>query len=454
MLWTALVVGAAAAASAAPGNVVLVVADDLGLDLACYGHPDVRTPSLDALAASGTRFQNAFCTTASCSASRSVILTGLHNHANGQYGHQHAEHNFHTRTSVRSLPVLLKQGGYRTCSIGKLHVQPESVYAFEEFANDRIPGGTHNPVAMANRAKEFISADDSRPFFLYFCPTDPHRAGKAFGNERTYPGVERVEYSPASIRVPPFLPDLPAVRADLAEYLQAVSRLDQGVGRLMEVLRETGHEQDTLVIFLSDNGSPFPGAKTNLYEPGMHLPLIVRAPGGTPGVVSEALVNWTDVVPTILEFAGMRNAEAAFHGRSFLGVLNQERPEGWDTVFASHTFHEVTMYYPMRVIRTRQYKLIQNVAWPLEFPFASDLYGSPTWQAVLSAKVDKVGRRSREQLLHRPHYELYDLLADPDETENLAERAEFKPVLNELQTRLRQWQEETQDPWVVKYCHE
>src|SRR5262245_15009241 len=127
-----------ASASAAPRNVLLIVADDLGRQLGCCGDKVARTPNIDALAADGTRFDWAFCTTSSCSPSRSVILSGLQNHANGQYGLQHATHNFSTRPFVKSLPVLLGQAGYRTCSIGKVHVQPEEQYKFDRYANDGI----------------------------------------------------------------------------------------------------------------------------------------------------------------------------------------------------------------------------------------------------------------------------------------------------------------------------
>ena len=167
---------------AAPRNVVVIVADDLGRQLGCCGDSAARTPNIDALADDGTRFDFAFCTTSSCSPSRSVILTGLQNHANGQYGLQHATHNFTTRPHVKSLPVLLGQHGYRTCSIGKVHVQPEELYKFDRYANDGIAGGRHT-VRMAENAEKFIREDDSRPFFIYFCPTDPHRAQKGFAND-------------------------------------------------------------------------------------------------------------------------------------------------------------------------------------------------------------------------------------------------------------------------------
>jgi N-sulfoglucosamine sulfohydrolase len=158
-------------------NVVLFVSDDHGLDaLGCYGNPAIKTPNMDQLAAEGVRFTHAFCTSASCSASRSVILTGLYNHATGQYGLQHGYNNFHTFTDVKSLPVLLAKAGYRTASIGKFHVQPESVYHFQTYLRGN-KGGWRNPATMAALAGKWIKETDNKPFFLYFCTVDPHRSG-------------------------------------------------------------------------------------------------------------------------------------------------------------------------------------------------------------------------------------------------------------------------------------
>ncbi|RKY05412.1 heparan N-sulfatase [Candidatus Poribacteria bacterium] len=436
-------------------NVVLIVVDDQGYQAGCYGDPVVQTPNLDALAAEGTIFTHAFCTSASCSASRSVILTGLYNHANGQFGHAHEPHNFHTFRWVRSLPVLLAEAGYRTCLIGKFHVQPEEVYHFEQYLNKGIPGGSRNPVAMAEKAREFIQQDDPRPFFLYFCPSDPHRAAKGFANDRDYPGVRRITYDPQEIPVPPWLPDYPETRAELAEYYTAISRLDQGIGRLMEVLKETGHWEDTLIIYLSDNGPPWPGAKTTLYEPGVRLPLIIRSPDQRKrGIRCNAMVTWADITPTILEFTGAKPPDYPLHGRSLLPILEETDPEGWDEVFLSHTFHEVTMYYPMRAIRTRKYKLILNLAHWLPYPFASDLYACETWQATLRRGDGMFGRRPVQAYIHRPQWELYDLENDPDEVVNLADDPKYADILEELRGKLRRWQEETNDPWTVKYRYE
>ncbi len=445
-------------------NVVLIVSDDHGREaLGCYGNPVIKTPNLDGLAAEGVRFTNAFCTTASCSASRSVILSGMYNHANGQYGHQHSYHHFISFENIKTLPVMLTGAGYRTARIGKYHVAPESVYKFDI----ELPGNSRSPVQMAENCGDFVRRNDGRPFFLYFCMSDPHRSGDVaeelpgkpdwFGNkaEGGYPGIKEVRYDPKDVIVPPFLPDIPECRAELAQYYQSVSRVDQGVGRLLGVLKEAGQYDNTLIIYISDNGVAFPGAKTTLYEPGMKLPCIVRCPGQKKkGIACDALINFADLAPTICDLAGALSGENTFQGRSFKSVLEQENPKGWDVTYASHTFHEITMYYPMRVVRERKYKLIWNIAHGLDYPFASDLWAASTWQATLRDKRKYCGKRTVEAYLHRPKFELYDLESDPDEVKNLAGNPKHEKALNELKAKLKAFQKRTNDPWLLKWDYE
>jgi N-sulfoglucosamine sulfohydrolase len=434
-------------------NVVLLVADDLGLDLGCYGNPAVRTPNLDALAQSGVRFTNAFATVASCSASRAVLYTGLYTHSNGQFGHAHQPANLHTHGGVRSLPRVLRDAGYRTGVIGKLHVQPPAVYPFDLEITTGL-GGNRNVVEMAKKAREFFAEASGKPFFLIIGFADPHRAARGFGNEQTRTDVAEVRYDPQQVRLPYFLPDLPDVRQELAEYYQAATRMDRGVGLIRKALEETGNADNTLVIFLSDNGIPFPGAKTTLYDSGLHLPLLVSVQTlKRRGLTNEALVSWVDITPTVLDWAGVK-APTPLPGRSVLPILEEENPKGWDVVYGSHVFHEITMYYPMRMIRTRQHKYILNLAHQLDYPFASDLYGSQTWQAVLRGAGKMLGERTVHSYIHRPREELYDLTRDPNELKNVAASPAYTGVLADLRNRLKDWQEKTGDPWIVKYKYE
>lgn len=447
-------------ASESRPNVVVILVDNMGRDAGCYGNGAIKTPNIDALAADGVKFENAFCTTSSCSPSRSVILTGLYAHATGMYGLSHAYHHFSCFDDLQTLPGVLRSAGYRTGLNGKLHVTPREIFPFDV----EIESDARNTVQMAEKSRTFISQDDDQPFFLYFCPWDPHR-GRPFdawpdpnpfgNNPEGYEGVEQVTYPPEEVNVPSYLLDTPATRAELAEYYQAISRMDQGVGRLISILKKNGQYDNTLIMFLSDNGPAFPGGLATLYEPGMRLPLVVKPPQPkTPGITNDALVNWSCLTPTILDVAGLSPADAAFQGDSLKPILEEEHPQGWDESYASHTFHEVTMYTPMRVLRGRRFKLIWNIMWEQEQPMPRDIWESTTWQYLRRNGIDTIGKRPTEDFLRRPQFELYDLQEDPDEVNNLADRPEYSERMEEMKAGIKSFQKETEDPWIIEWEHQ
>jgi N-sulfoglucosamine sulfohydrolase len=469
--------------SAAP-NIVLIVSDDHGQnDLGCYGNTAIKTPNLDKLSAQGARFTNAHCSSASCSASRSTILTGMYNHATAHYGHVHDYHHFSAYDNVKSLPVLLAElAGYKTARVGKYHVAPEKVFHFEEV----IPANGRNAVEMANKCRDFIGKNKDNPFFLYFCTDDPHRGGgnvsdaplaaNYFGNKPGgYPGVTPVTFSPEETFVPPYLPATQECKEELAQYYQSVARMDQGFGRLFAHLKEFGVWDNTIVIYISDNGIAFEGAKTNQYQPGINLPCIVKTTDKSKNdVVVDAFISWTDLTPTILDYAGvlaeadklvhcdvvveeMENGElqgVGFHGRSFKPVLETGNSEGWTETFASHTFHEITMYYPMRTLISTDYKLIYNIAWQLPYPQASDLWSSSTWQSAVLSGNEMYGQKKIADIVQRPQFELYNLQEDPYEAHNLAYEPEYKEKLEQLKAKLKDYQKKTSDPWILKWERE
>ena len=465
-------------------NVVLIVSDDHGTgDAGCYGNGAIKTPNLDYLASQGMRFTNAYCTSASCSASRSVILTGLYNHANGQYGHKHGYNHFSAHDHIKSLPVLLNEiAGYETARIGKYHVAPDEVFHFETVLN----ADQRNPVVMADSCLNFIRKNKTNPFFLYFCTSDPHRGGGVvedndykpdrFGNkDEGYTDVEKITFSPDDVVVPDYLPNTPECHAELAQYYQSVARMDQGIGRLFKHLKDHGVWDNSIVIYISDNGIAFPGAKTNVYEPGIKLPCIIKNVNNkNEGIINHAKINWADLTPTILDYAGSLEESREmlrtrwesfqeegsniynkdFHGRSFKEVLERNISEGWDTIYASHTFHEITMYYPMRTVVTNKYKLIWNIAHALPYPHASDLWASATWQSALNSENKMYAFKPVDYYSHRPEFELFDLENDPYESKNLADNPKYEVVLAEMKDDLKAFQERTNDPWVVKWEHE
>lgn len=444
-------------AQSKPRNVLLLISDDHGREmLGAYGNRIIKTPNLDKLASEGVRFTNAFSTVASCSPSRAVLYTGMYQHANGQYGLSHSVHNQHSFDDTPTVGKLLANANYRTAIIGKHHVKPLEMYGFQQV----IPGAKseRDVKQIADAARNLFAEKSDKPFFIVVGYSDPHRTGNpdsrkrgepsSFANETNYDGVTPVKYNPREVIVPAYLPDQQEVREELAEYYQAISRLDAGIGMMLDNLRLTNQLDNTLVIYLSDNGIPFPGAKTNLYDSGLHLPLIIRAPNQVKrGTVNNALVSWTDITPTILDFAGIEK-DKRMSGRSFLSILEQQNPNGWDEVFGSHSLHEITMYYPMRSIRTGEYQLIWNLAHRLPFPHANDLWNSPTWQAIIRRQDKQMGVRQVANYTQRPEWELYDIRRDPEEARNLADDERYKTTLETLKQRLRNQMVATKDQWM------
>ncbi|MGK0190736.1 MAG: N-sulfoglucosamine sulfohydrolase [Verrucomicrobiales bacterium] len=480
-------------------NIIFFVTDDESPTLGCYGDPVAVSPNADALAADGTVFLNAFATTASCSASRSVILSGLHNHKNGQFGHQHHFHKFASFHDVASLalPRVLANVGYRTARSGKYHVAPEEVYHFEET----LPGNGRNAVQMADKAKAFITQKGPRPFFLYFATNDPHRGGgidrtsklelkpDLFGNRQNkgaHEGVTETFFDPAKVPVPSFLTDNAETREELAHYYQSCARIDQGLGRLIQILKEADLYDKTMIVFTSDHGMAFSGGKTTVYEPGLRVPFIVRNPYETSrGVKSTAMISHIDITPSLLDFGGgldqkingptewidpkdfWKGKSAAnenrnggmdfrsYQGKSWLPILGTPEATHWETVFASHTFHEIQMYYPMRVVRDKNYKLIWNIASGIPYPFASDLWIASSWQSQFKKGLSaSYGKKTVGNYIHREPFELFDIAADPDETRNLAIDPAYTEVLATYKKKLKAHQKAMEDPWIMKWDYE
>ncbi|XP_075920742.1 N-sulfoglucosamine sulfohydrolase-like [Petromyzon marinus] len=458
-------------------NALLILADDGGFELGAYNNTAIATPHLDALASVSLRFRHAFTSVSSCSPSRAALLSGLPQHQNGMYGLHQDVHHFNSFEQVRSLPLLLNQSGIRTGIIGKKHVGPEAVYPFEfsyTEENNSILQVGRNITHIKQLVRAFLRMDDGRPFFLYVAFHDPHRCGHSqpqfgsfcekFGNGApgmgTIPDWKPHHYNPDDVKVPYFVPDTPTARADLAAQYTTIGRLDQGVGLVLEELRSAGYADDTLVIYSSDNGIPFPGGRTNLYTSGVAEPLLVSSPEDRErwGHSSEAYVSLLDITPTMLEWFSVpypdyamfkKDEPVVLTGRSLLPALKQEPP--WDIAFSSQSHHEVTMYYPMRALRHSHLHLIHNMHFLMPFPVDQDLYVSPTFQDLLNRSMQGQPThwyKSLREFYYRERWELYDTRADPAETCNLAHDAAYADTLRTLQQQLRAWQWATYDPWV------
>ncbi|MCA9053131.1 MAG: sulfatase [Planctomycetaceae bacterium] len=446
----AVIVAFPDAARAERLNVLLVTADDLGITLGCYGDHTIPTPQLDALAASGVQFNNAWIAQASCSPSRSAMLTGLYPHTNGQYGLTNSgDFRMHAGMIERSMPTLLKQAGYRTAIAGKLHVGPEDEWTFDERI--KISGGARDMQGVAAAAQKFLDAQNE-PFFLMVNYSDPHVDRSPDTGQQGY-FLQRVDGLPETLLTGKDVSPFPFQRIDhpqelerIAGYYNCVVRLDTGIGLLMQTLAATGHDDDTLVIFLGDHGPPFCRGKTTCYEGGLKVPFLVRWPGVTTPRLSEQLVSSVDIAPTILDAADV-DSPATFHGRSLRPILANDNATWREYLGADFHFHGERNYFPRRALRDSRYKLIRNL-------IAGDR------KAYVTVDADRAYQHSRDEkyagtdvretfdrALDPPEYELYDLQNDPWEFHNLASDSAHADTLKRMQSALLEWQSDTNDPF-------
>ncbi|MBK9167299.1 MAG: sulfatase [Bryobacterales bacterium] len=449
-MWTrrafsAGLLSAAARAAQKRPNILLIVSEDNGPHFGCYGDKTVPTPHVDRLAAEGTRFDNAYVTQAVCSPSRSSILTGLYPHQNGQIGLA-----THAYTMVRdwpALPNLLKRAGYRTGLLGKLHVNPESAFAFDFKWRDpeSISFAKRDVARTADVAREFIEAGDG-PFFLMVCYADAHLPFLA-----QQAGLPERPLTASDVRTFPAVGcDSPRLRERVANYYNCISRLDTGIGMLLDRLHATGRADDTLIAYVGDHGAQFSRGKITSYEFALRVPLIFHWPGEVrAGRTSRGLVSTIDLMPALLEAAGAEIPELP--GRSLLPLAKGGGRWRDHVVCEWNTSQpKPGAFFPQRTIRDARYKLILNLQPgqrnPTERYYTEQiLVQTGSNQQEIDAAPEAV-RRGYATWRNPPRLELYDLQTDPYEWTNLADRGEHAAVRERLLARLIRWQRETADP--------
>lgn len=420
-------------------NVVIFIADDVSYnDLGCMGHPVIKTPEIDKLAEKGIRFTNAFLTASSCSPSRASILTGRYPHNTGA-----AELHSPIPAGQVAFPKLLKENGYYTAQAGKWHLGSSGIKPEGEFldAFDRVggssadgggPGGEQLWVEyLQQRPKE-------KPFFMWFAAQDAHRGWDS--------AAKPIHYSAHDVKVPANLVDNSATRNDIVRYYEEVSRFDYYVGLVVKELKAQGILENTLIIVMADNGRPFPGNKTRLYDDGIKTPLIIHWPKGIKAKeqVSASLVSAIDIAPTVLEVAGMPR-HAAMQGKSFTMLFADPTAKFRNYVFAEHNWHSFRAHE--RMVRTRQFVYIENNLPELSNVGATDIMGSPAGKEL--KKQYLAGKATPLQasifITPQPKYELYDYTKDKDQRDNLYGRKEYETEQLHLADMLKIWKQETGD---------
>ena len=445
-------------ARARPLNVLLITADDLGLQPSSYGNTAIRTPSIDKLAASGVQFDIAYVAQASCSSSRAAMFTGLFVHSNGQYGLTNAsDFSLHPHLHSATIPNILKRAGYRTGIIGKLHVAPEESFQFDKDGLEGVSmfDVSHRDVRrFAQFADEFITEAGDKPFFLMMNYADPHAYDPAASQGSWNPtfldqmkGIPEKLVEPSEKTILPFQQiDTSEQRKRVAGYYNEVLRLDVGIGMVMDVLERRRHTDDTLVIFIGDNGPPFDRGKATAYEAGLRVPFIVRWPGVSKPMRSRAMVSTVDILPTIIDAARAEPA-VEMHGRSLRPVVSAANVP-WREYLVGEFHMHGRPFFPRRGIRDQRYKLIHNLLAGKVTPsrrIDGDL-GYRLSQEVQYKNTD-VGR-AFDTFANPPAFELYDLENDPWEFHNLAGQAKHKEVQERMTRALLKWRKETNDPFL------
>lgn len=424
-----------------------MIADDWSPLGGCYGHEAPVTPRIDELARAGTTFHRAYCTSPSCGPSRACILTGLHSYAHGQYGNPHGASAFRVDTRVRSITRDFKEAGVRTGIIGKRHVLPLEPFAWDFFSeSERVISKERTLEDLSS----FLNLVGEESFFLMMAPFLPHRTSPDGFDHPNYEDLPLREYTPDEVTVPEFLPDLPGVREDLANYYSAVTRFDEWVGIVLDDFKRRGLYEETLFLVLSDHGMPFLGAKATPFEGGHRCPLIVACPGSgnAAGQQTHCLVSWLDLAPTIADWLGVQKSPA-WSGQSLVGIL-EGRDEARDEVYLSHMFHGLIEYYPYRILCRQRWKYILRLDPGVPLPIPADLLVSQSCRAILEARPEKLGNRCPEDVFYAPSEALYDLENDPGETENLADAPAFAEVLREMRAAIEQHRTDTKDPMLPK----
>ena len=435
-------------------NIVLITADDMNWDaMGAYGCPVAgTTPNIDRLAAGGMRFNYAHVTIAVCQPSRSALMTGRYPHNSGGEGFFHLR-----KPGVPILPDLLRGAGYRVGILGKLtHSTPYADFLWDMSYDMPELGMGRNPDVYYRHTKAFVqdAVSKDRPFFLMANSHDPHRP--FYGNDRKewYEDVDppavppSKTFDPNEVVTPGFLADLPEVRLEISEYYNSVRRCDDTVGKILQALKEAGAEDNTLVMFLSDNGMAFPFAKTNCYLNSTRTPWLARWPGRiAPGSVERThLISGVDFTPTALDAAGV-DLPAGVDGSSFLPVLLGQRQEGRETVFTQFYQTAAKRNYPMRCVQSRRFGYIFNAWSDGEYEFLNESQSGRTWRAMMNAAEDDPAIAARTALFsYRALEEVYDFETDPNGLNNLVDDPAYAEEINKLRGELETWMERTGDP--------
>jgi arylsulfatase A-like enzyme len=427
------------AAPATRPNIVLFIADDMTWnDIGPYGDKNVRTPNLDRLAKDALRFDAAFAPAPTCTPSRSAIYTGIYPMRNGAHAN-----NSIINDGIRTLPLYMKELGYRVVIAGKTHIGPRSQFPFEYLPESNVmpPGRKHVLYTDLNTKavdKLLAEHDHATPLCLVVCSHSSH----------VY-WMDNEGYDEKKITLPPYLLDTPETRQWRCKYYTDVTHADEQVGDVLTSLDKHGYAQNTLFAFTADQGAQWPFGKWNLYDVGIRSPLLVKWPGKVKPGTTNSMVSLIDLLPTFIAAAGGSpplnpTGKDSIDGTSFLPVLLGQSNHHRDEIYAAHTGDGQMNRSPMRCIRNAKFKYILNLApqtpYKTHIDGGIDLDGKAYWTSwEKAAETDAKAKAVVDHYRSRPAEELFDLQSDRDEQHNLAHDPAHAATLKDLREKLKAW---------------
>ncbi len=409
-------------------NVLLILADDCTFsDLEIYGG-QAKTPHLKQLAAEGMTFSKCYQAAPMCSPTRHALFTGLYPVKSGAYPNHTVAYDW-----VKSIASYLQAAHYTTDLSGKAHIGPQAVFPF-------VYTGIHYNPDPSVFSKVLTSSQESgRPFLFIAASNEPHEPWDK-GDASAYP--------PDSLKLPPVLVDSPMTRSAFSRYLAEITFFDSQVGEFVGLLDKSPFKNDTVVIVLSEQGNSLPFAKWTCYDAGLRSGCVVRWPGKVkPNSSSSALIEYVDVVPTLLEAAGLKRSEI-LDGRSFLPVLKGKTNVHKQYVFGLQTTRGIYFgsdHYPIRSVSDGRYRYIRNLS--ADVPFANIMMTDPIFKEweELAAKGDANAKTLIHDYRHRPEEELYDSDTDPWNRTNLINEPSLVATRDQLRTELHRWMQQQGD---------
>ncbi len=419
-------------------NFLIVIGDDVTYtDIGCYGGTNVKTPRIDTLAKEGLKFNYAYVAMSMCAPCRQELYSGLYPMRSGA-----AWNHSQSKPGTKSICHYLRDLGYRVGLAGKHHCSPRASYNF-----DGVPGFEGNccsPTAKTDHAgiRQYMTKDDEQPFCLVIALVVAHSPWTV-GN----PGQFDLE----KLKLPPHFADTPGVRQDYAKYLAEIAVLDKQVGDILDTLAKTGKADETLVIFTSEQGGQWPGAKWTNWEQGLHTAFMARWPGAIePGRQTDALIQYADVAATLVDAAGGDPAKLNLDGTSFLGVLLGKKDSHRKYAYGVHNNIPEGPPYPIRTIRNAEFRYIRNltpeavyIEKHMEVPKRWGVYWE-SWKKA--AETDPHAKKMFERYRRRPAEELYRTNEDIYELDNLAGDPKYAKVKAELRAELDRWMKAQGDP--------